>query len=100
MDERRRTFQTFLALNACKACTSETPVAYLQFCHDGVTPPPPDEPLIALSAEDVMEELDSEAELVRWLLHQMTTYEPSRQRIVGLVFDRTTVLSEVLRTVS
>ena len=53
-------------------------------------------PLVAFTRENVVEEFDVESELVRWLLNQMSTYEPTRQCIVGLVFDNSTVVSDVL----
>lgn len=52
--------------------------------------------LVAFTRENVVEEFDVESELVRWLLNQMSTYEPTRQCIVGLVFNPSTILSDVL----
>ena len=72
--------------------TSE-PIAHLQF--HGATSTPHD-PLIAFTMQNVVDEFDTESELVRWLLNQMSTYDPGRQTIVGLVFDASTILSEVL----
>ena len=96
MDARRRAFDAFLSLHAHKATCTEEPVVQLQFCDADGTPPALDAPLVALTRNDVLAELDKDAELVRWLLHQMSTYDCRRQRVVGLVFDRSTVLSEVL----
>jgi len=53
-------------------------------------------PLVAFTRENVVEEFDVESELVRWLLNQMSTYEPTRQCIVGLAFDKSTILTDVL----
>ena len=53
-------------------------------------------PLIAFTRENVIEEFDVESELVRWLLNQLSTYDPTRQCIVGLVFDKTRIISDVL----
>ena len=89
MEEQRRAFRVFLTLNAHKATTTEEPCAHLQW-QSGST-------MYALDRDDVLEALDPNAELVRWLLEQMRTYDCTKQRIVGLVFDRQTVLSEVLR---
>ena len=96
MEEQRRRFRGFLELHAHKAVTTEEPVAHLQFASDTMAL---DAPLLQLTREDVLEALDPEgSELVRWLLEQMRTYDCTRERIVGLVFDEKTVLSEVLRT--
>lgn len=74
---------------------TEEPVAHLQFYDEG-TSSHMSGPLVAFTREDVMEEFDIESELVRWLLNQMSTYEPMHQCIVGLVFDKSTILSDVL----
>ena len=96
MQDERRRFASWLELHAHKAVTTEEPVAHLQFVSDVM---PLDAPLLQLTRDDVLDALDAEnSELVRWLLEQMRTYDCTRERIVGLVFDERTVLSEVLRT--
>ena len=113
MDEHRRAFRTFLALHAHKATPTDEPAVHLLFLPDedggesgaaGARTPTfraaalaVDAPLLRLSRDEVCEELDTDSELVRWLLEQMRSYDCTRQRIVALVFDRSTVLSEVLR---
>lgn len=97
MDEYRRKFHTFLGLHSSQVpLSTPEPIAYLGFAYDG-TVPGPSSPLVALTMDDVCEELDTTSELVRWLLEQLRTYDCSCQRVIGLVFDRSTVLSEVLR---
>lgn len=93
MESERRAFEVFLALHAHNARPTSVPTAHLHFYSEGQT----DGTLVAFTREEVIEELDREAELVRFLLHQMTTYDCTRQRIVGLVFSKHTVLSDVLR---
>jgi hypothetical protein len=93
MERQRKIFNTFLALNAHHAVPTEEPVVHLQF-YDGRCD---SQELLALTRDDVLEALDPSSELVRWLLEQMRTYDCLRQRIVALVFDKKTVLSEVLR---
>ena len=94
MQAERKTFEAFLAIHAHKARPTDQPCAYLQFANTTLTPATP---LIRFTRENVMNELDASSELVRFLLHQMSTYECTKQRIVALVFDKRTVLSEVLR---
>ena len=77
-----------------RARPTEEPCVHLQFHAEAM---PHDAPLLRLTRDDVLEALDPDAELVRWLLEQMRTYDCAHQRIVALVFDRRTVLSEVLR---
>lgn len=99
MEAERRTFQVFLAMHANKADVTEEPVAHLQFCNAQRQPPATNAPLIRFTRDDILacSALDHSSELVRFLLHQMTTYDSRTQRIVGLVFDKDVVLSDVLR---
>ena len=97
MEEQRRVFSTFLALNASRATATEEPVVHMMFSAENINGP-----LYRLTRDDVMQEcaagrLDQNSELVRWLLNQMTTYDSRKQRILALRFDKATVLSEVLR---
>ena len=97
MDAKRKIYENFLSLNAHKACVTDTPQVHVMFYQpDRVISPL--HPLVLMSVDDVMQELDKDAELVRWLLNQMATYDCRKQRIVALIFDRRTVLSDVLRT--
>lgn len=95
MESERKAFSVFMGLHAHKACpVPGTPCVYLQFHSEGMNP---NASLIRFTKEDVMEEFDTDAELVRYLLHQMSTYDCYEQRIVALAFDRSTILSDVLR---
>lgn len=97
MDEYRRAFQTFLAVHAQKASATDEPAVHLCWATPQHATPLPDAPLLRLDRDDVLEALDPNSELVRWLLEQMRTYDCRTQRIVGLAWDRRTVLSDVLR---
>ena len=96
MDEKRKIYQNFMSLNAHKAVVTDTPTVHVMFYEEGKAMSPM-QPLISMSVENVLEELDKDAELVRWLLNQMTTYDCRKQKLVALIFDRQTVLSDVLR---
>lgn len=98
MERERRAFSVFLTMHAHKASPTDTPIAHLQFYDEHM---PADAPLIQFTRDDIVEcdDLDHTSELVRFLLHQMTTYQCRSQRIVGLVFDKKTVLSDVLRCI-
>lgn len=95
MDEKRRVYSAFMTLRAKGLTCTDEPMAYLQF-YDPSTSSHMSAPLVAFTRENVVQEFDAESELVRWLLNQMSTYEPTRQCIVGLVFDSKTILSDVL----
>ena len=93
MEERRRQYDLFLRLHAHKARATEEPIAHVCFYRgSGLAAAS----LVAMRREDVLQEMDGEAELVRWLLNQMSTYDCRTQAIVALVFDDKTVLSDVL----
>lgn len=93
MEEQRKIFHTFLKLNAKKASCTDKPVAHLQFYSEHLDP---NAPLLQMDQEDILEELDKESSPVRWLLNQLVTYDCTKQKIVGLIFDRQTVISDVL----
>lgn len=95
MDEKRRAYSAFMTLRASGVKPTEEPIAHLQF-YDEKTSSHMSGPLVAFTRENVVEEFNVDSELVRWLLNQMSTYEPTRQCIVGLVFDTSTILSDVL----
>lgn len=94
MEDQRRIFDLFLRASAHKCRPSKQPHAYLQFYRGAI---PHAQPLIRFTEEDVMRELDTDnSDLARWLLHQMRTHDNERQKVIGLIFDRTTVVSDVL----
>jgi hypothetical protein len=95
MEEQRRAYGAFMTLRSSGVGPAEEPVAHLQF-YDGATSSHMSGPLVAFTRENVVDEFNVESDLVRWLLNQMSTYEPTRQCIVGLVFDKSTILSDVL----
>ena len=95
MDEKRRAYSAFMTLRSSGVKSTEEPIAHLQF-YDEKTSSHMSGPLVAFTRENVVEEFNVDSELVRWLLNQMSTYEPTRPCIVGLVFDTSTILSDVL----
>lgn len=97
MEERRRAYSAFMTIRSPGMAPTDQPIAHLQF-FDGKGASHMSGPLIAFTRENVVAEFDIESDLVRWLLNQMSTYEPTRQSIVGLVFDRSTILSDVIVT--
>ena len=80
MEAQRRAFHTFLSPRAAKARPTEEPVAHLQFCG-------PCGELAPVGAPRTDELLQERRDAER---------ERERERVVALVFDRRTVLSEVL----
>tara|TARA_B110001450_G_scaffold61192_1_gene57977 strand:+ start:983 stop:1285 length:303 start_codon:yes stop_codon:yes gene_type:complete len=94
MDEasRQRAYRTFLTMEAGKADVTAWPCAYVKRHGD-------DAPLLKMEEDDLIGALDTEtpSPSVRWLMHQLKTYDCTKQRLLVLVFDRATVLSDVLR---
>lgn len=93
MEQERKVFHSFLALHANKGMPSEAPVVYVGF-RDELSA---NQQLVAMTRDEVCEEFEPDTELVRWLLHQMSTYNCRTQKILALVFDSRTILSDVLR---
>jgi len=98
MERERKAFQVFLSLHQHKAVPIDEPVAYLQFYDECM---PSDMQLIKFTRDDILDlgkrgRLDLECELVRVLLQQVSTYDCSTQRVIGLIFNKNTVLSDVL----
>lgn len=103
MEEERQRFASFLAMHSHKAHPTPSPCVYLSFDSDVLSH---DSHLLLLDEEDlhdlIFEEkkLNPTDEMVVWLRHQMQTYDCTKQRIVGLVFEgKKTLLSEVLEWV-
>lgn len=94
MERERRIYEAFVTMHQRQAVPTEEPCVYLQWHRETMDP---GAPLVRLGVADVLDALDKDAELVRHLLHQMHTYDCRTQRIVGLVFDKRTVLSDVLK---
>lgn len=97
MEEQRRIYSAYLAMRTSDRRSSKDPVALLQFYDQTAGSSHMTDAFVAFTREDVVEEFDTNSELVRWLLQQMSTYEPTKQCIVGLVFDKITILSDVLK---
>ena len=93
MERERKAFDAFVRLHANKATATDTPVAHMQFWREDFRSA--SDPLLAMDVEDVLSELDRDSESVRWLLRQLHTYDCSRQKIVGLIFNKHTVVSDV-----
>jgi len=96
-DWHHRTFRGFVELNAHRCGPTQHRVAYIHFYSKDTLMHSAE--IVTMEIDDVMEcsELNKDSPLVRWLLKQMTTYEPTTERIVGMVFDPNTVISLVLR---
>lgn len=94
MDRERKLFQVFLALHSKDALPTDEPCCYLKFHSDD---PSVTSPLIRFTRDDLIEcdELDKDSTLVRYLIKQVSTYDCKTQRVLGLVFDSKTVLSDV-----
>ena len=91
----RGAYSAFMTLRAKGVAPTREPIAHIQY-YDSKRSSHMSGALIAFTRDNVVQEFDAESELVRWLLHQMSTYEPTSQCIVGLAFDTKTVLSDVL----
>lgn len=93
MEKERAIFRTFLPLYADKASCPRRRVCYLQFFEEGLCK---EAPLIEMGVQDVLDCLSPDDVTVRWLLNQMRTFDPYSQKVIGLVFERKRVVSDVL----
>lgn len=98
-DEQQRLYHTFLSVHHATARPTAEPAVHLQFYGPNNT----SSELLLLDRDDVLEALDPESPLVRWLLRQLDTYECTRQVVLALSFPceaggrPKVVLSDVLR---
>ena len=90
IERYRNALNVFLSQHAKDVAPTREPRANLQFFHS------PEQGIISFSREDILNELDSSSPLVIKLLTQISTYNCERERIVGLIFNKQEVLSEVL----
>ena len=102
MDAQRAAYATFLSMHAQKAKTTSVPTAHVMFYNTETNTMPLNTLLIAMTYDNVMElvsekTLEKDSLLVQWFLQQLVTYKCETQRLVALVFDSKTVLSDVLR---
>lgn len=78
-----------------KKVRSDERVAHLvNFSEAGV---PLDSPLKQFTVQDILSELDSESMPVRWLIRQVQTYDVDGQNVIGLIFNRQSVLAHVVQ---
>ena len=90
---KERIYECFLALHHRKGGKRKEPTAFVHF-HSEVFIDA-EQSLIAMSIDDVINELDTSSIFVRCLLEQMKTYDPTHQKIIALVFDKQIVMSDV-----
>jgi hypothetical protein len=94
-DSHRRQYDAFLKMRYREAVPTKEPAVYLHFVDEQSSFATA--PLVLLHTDDVLEALTPSSDLVVGLLEQMRRYDCTRQAIVGMVFDKRTVLSEVVR---
>ena len=94
-DDMWKQYNIFTSLFAGRGTSTTCATAFVRFySEDGMDVR---KPLVAMTIDDVKNELDVESRLVQCLLEQMTTYNCSKEKILALVFDKRTVLSDVIR---
>ena len=93
IEDQRRALAAYLPLNEHRATPTTYPCVYLAF-HPAIGP---QDDLIRLQLDDVKRALDTNADCVQRLLDELTRYDDTRHRILGIVFDRSNVVWEVLR---
>ena len=95
MADEQPVLDSFVRLHANRLpeCSSER-VCYLVEHRSAI---PLNVPLTPFSRENIVERFDTDSTTVRWLLNQLTTYDPTRESILGLVFRDDHILTHVVR---
>lgn len=97
MEREQRALESYVKLHGhkLKGVVRSEPTAFLvPYTERGVWL---DATMTAYGVEQVKREFDTEDATVRFLLHQMHTYDPSSCNILGLIFDTKTVLAHVVQ---
>ena len=97
MDFEQRELKGFIDLHGFKARHHPTNqrVAHLyEYSSRGI---PLNATLMQYTLEDVTSAFYTDSVLVRWLIQQIQTYDTTTEHIVGLIFDKSMVLAQVIR---
>lgn len=95
MEEKTKIYKLFLLHHARRARPEPDRAVYACFYNPKCAMH--EQTLVVMRQDDLVDALNVESELVRWLCKQFNTYDTKTQRILALIFDRDTVLSDVLR---
>jgi len=97
MEQEQRALESYVLLHGhkLKGVVRSQPTAFLvQHTESGIAL---DAKPTAYSIEHVTAELDANNPTVRFLLHQMQTYDRTSCNILGLIFNKSTVLAHVVQ---
>lgn len=98
MEEQQKALNSFVQVHANKlAIRKDKRVAHLvNYSVSGI---PLNITLTQYTLEDLREAniLDDSSPLVHWLFQQIQTYDIDRENIIGLIFDKKTVLAHVVK---
>ena len=97
MQEEQAALNSFVQLHAKKAVLS--PERYVYLVHHSAGGVPLDVTLERFTIQNVLEmkqRFDAESRLVQYMIHQMNTYDPQKEIVIGLIFSRSNVLAHVV----
>ena len=98
MEEQQKALNSFVQVHANKlAIRTDKRVAHLvNYSPSGI---PLNITLTQYTLEDLRQAniLDVSSPLVHWLFQQIQTYDIDREHVIGLVFDKKTVLANVVK---
>ena len=96
MEKEQKALGAFVSLHANKvpARTNNRCVFLVRYTDAGI---PLDTPLVMYTLEDIVAAFDTESTLIHWVIQQIQTYDVDTQSVVGLIFDRSTILTHVIR---
>lgn len=98
MEEQRKALDSFVQVHANKLTIrrDKRVVHLVNYSPSGI---PLNITLTQYTLEDLREAriLDDSSPLVHWLFQQIQTYDIDREHIIGLIFDKKTVLAHVVK---
>lgn len=95
MEKEQKALQALIEVHAQKFrhVKRELPTAFLIEYAANI---PLDAVFTAYNIDAVRRKLDERDKTVQWLLHQMTTYDLNTSNVIGIIFDKQTVLAHVV----
>ncbi len=94
MDNNQELFKVFLTMHNKKAKTTKEPIAYLVHKEDCLKA---ETPLVAWKEHHLVNYFDHDSKQFQWLMKQLKTYDYENEVILGMFYDKKSVISEVLK---
>ena len=94
INEHMQLLNVFLTIHNKKAKVTKEPVAYLMEKGDCLNR---NSPLVAWKEEHLKNYFDHDSITFSWLMKQFKSYDFEKEVLMGIIIDKQTILSEVLK---